>query len=222
MLLFFITFGALAGIFVLIQDTLPGTKLHKGLLYGFLFGVLWFIGMFEPGISPLWLSFFSGLADGLPILLLGILLGVFTATDTGTNLEQRAANPMLSIVIVALLYTIGRYFSYAILHIDSAYSTLPFATLFWTVGMGLWVGGMVQLLKQGVRGNSPLKRALMFGGIIYGTDWLLYHLFMILFFDISLADLVLRAGTDAIFVAVGVFILERFAHPSKIGATAQP
>lgn len=222
MLLFFITFGALAGVFVLIQDTLPGTKLSKGSRYGLLFGGLWFIGMFEPGISPLWLSFFSGLADGLPILLLGILLGVLTATDTDNNLEQRAANPLLSIVTVALLYTIGRYFSYAIIHIDSAYSTLPIATLFWTVGMGLWVGGMYQLLKQGVKGNSPLKRALMFGGIVYGTDWLLYHLFMILFFDISLADLVLRAGTDAIFVAVGVFIFERFAHLSKIGATAQP
>jgi hypothetical protein len=45
---------------------------------------------------------------------------------------------------------------------------------------------------------------------------------MILFFEISLADLVLRAGTDAIFVAVGVFILERFSHLLKIGATAQP
>ena len=220
-LLFFITFGALAGIFVLIQDTLPGTKLYKGLLYGLLFGGLWFIGMFEPGISPLWLSFFSGLADGLPILLLGILLGVFTATDTNNHLEQRAANPMPSIVTVALLYTIGRYFSYAIIHIDSAYSSLPIATLFWTVGMGLWVGVMYPLLKQGVKGNSPLKRALMFGGIIYGTDWLLYHLFMILFFDISLADLVLRAGTDALFVAAGVFIFERFVPLSKIGATAQ-
>jgi hypothetical protein len=221
-LLFFITFGALAGIFVLIQETLPGTKLYKGLRYGLLFGGLWFIGMFEPGLSPLWLSFVSGLADGLPILLLGILLGVLTATDTGHNLEQRAANPMLSIVTVTLLYTIGRYFSYAIIHIDSAYTTLPFATLFWTVGMGLWVGVMVQLLKQGVKGNSPLKRALIFGGIIYGTDWLLYHLFMILFFEMSLVDLVLRAGTDAIFVTIGVFIIERFAHLSKIGATAQP
>jgi hypothetical protein len=220
-LLFFITFGALAGIFVLIQDTLPGTKFHKGLLYGLSFGGLWFIGMFEPGLSPLWLSFFSGLADGLPILLLGILLGVFTATDTGHNLEQRAAKPMLSIFAVALLYIIGRYFSYAIIHIDSAYSSLPFATFFWTVGMGLWVGVMVQLLKQGVKGNSPLKRALMFGGLIYGTDWLLYNLFMLLFFEISLADLVLRTGTDAIFVSAGVFIFERFVHLSKMDATAQ-
>lgn len=62
----------------------------------------------------------------------------------------------------------------------------------------------------------------MFAGIIYGTDWLLYHLFMILFFEISLADLVLRAGTDAIFVAICVFIFERFVRLSKIGATAQP
>lgn len=88
--------------------------------------------------------------------------------------------------------------------------------------MGLWVGVMYQLLQPGVKGNSPPKRALMSGGLIFGTDWLLYHLFMILFFDISLADLVLRAGTDAIFVGVGVFIFERFAHPSKTGATAQP
>jgi hypothetical protein len=222
MLLFFITFGALAVVFVLIEDALPGTGLHRGLLYGLSFGGLWFIGMFEPGTSPLWLSLFSGLADGLPILLLGVLLGVFTATDTGSSLEQRAANPMLPIVTVALLYTIGRYVAYTIIRIDSAYSTMPFATFFWTVGMGLWVGGMYQLLKQGLKGTSPLKRALMFGGAIYGTDWLLYHLFMILFFDVSVADLVLRAGTDAIFVAVGVFIFERFAHPSEIGATAQP
>lgn len=157
MLLFFITFGALAGIFVQIQDTLPGTKIYKGLRYGLLFAGLWFIGMFEPGISPLWLSFFSGLADGFPILLLGILLGVLTATDYDLNLEHRTTKPMLSIAVVALFYTLGRYFSYTIIHIDSAYSTLPFATFFWTLVMGLWVGVMYQLLRQGIKGNSPLK-----------------------------------------------------------------
>lgn len=51
MVLFFITFWALALVFVFIQDKLPGKKLLKGLRYGASFVVLWLIGMFEMSIA---------------------------------------------------------------------------------------------------------------------------------------------------------------------------
>jgi len=219
-IMFLITFGVLAVIFVLIQDNLQGTKIFKGFIYGLSFGCLWFIGMIEASLilgTPLKNELFTGMADGLPIILMGLLLGVFTGTDTAkNNIKKRSNENIISIFVITIFYVVGRYSSYTIIHIDSAYSTKPCATFLWTVGIGLWVGVMYWLLKQGLKGYSPIKRALMFGGLIYGTDWLLYNFFIPLFFETSLVDLLLRAGIDIVFVIVGVFMFEKFVHTSKL------
>ena len=71
-------------VYIIIQNNLSYKKNVKGLLYGLSFGVLYLIGMFESSLlsntSPL-NEFIMGLADFIPILLLGILLGIFTRTD---------------------------------------------------------------------------------------------------------------------------------------------
>ena len=46
-----VSYFFLALIFVRIQKDIPGTKIQKGLLYGILFGILWFYGMIEGHIE---------------------------------------------------------------------------------------------------------------------------------------------------------------------------
>ena len=98
-ILFFITFWALALVFTFIQDKLPGRKLLKGLRYGISFGVLWLIGMFEMSIafgSPLKYEFFSGLLDCLSLILFGLLLGRFIATDSNRDVNEKSKIGLLA------------------------------------------------------------------------------------------------------------------------------
>lgn len=213
------TFGLMAIIFVVIQERLPQEKLAKGILYGVSFGGLWFLGMLEGCLvlgSPLSEELFMGAADAIPIFLMCTLLGIFATTDTGSP-AKRVSIGAMSIPVIAICYLLGRYLAYAILHIDSACPTKPFATFLWTLSMGLWVGLIYWLLERGVRGDTPLKRALWFGLLAYGTDWLLFTFFLPILFEMSLVDLFLRASVDVLFVTAGVFFLENKRQSGNVG-----
>ena len=61
-----------------------------------------------------------------------------------------------------------------------------------------------------LEGDSPLKRALMFGLLIFGTNWWFFNQFELLLMEISWADPVLRVVVDVVMVALGVFVVEKF------------
>jgi hypothetical protein len=109
--------------------------------------------------------------------------------------------------VIPGLYVLVRYFSYGILRIDSTYTARPLATLVWTAGMGCWVGVMYVLAGRYTGDRSPLARAAVFGGLLFGVNWLVFNLFALLFIKISVMDLVLRSVFDALAVAVGVYVL---------------
>ena len=147
-------------------------------------------------------EFLTGLGDFFPILLMGILLGIFAA-HSDTTQEKRTHG--LSILIVAFFYLAGRYFSYAFLHINSAYRSEPLGTFAWTLCMGLWVGAIYWMLQPGVKGKSVLSRSLYFILVIYGPNWIMNHLFMLTVYEVS-ADLIVRVIADLVFAALGVFV----------------
>ncbi|MBW9153486.1 hypothetical protein [Clostridium estertheticum] len=205
-----IDFGIMATVFVYIQDKLPNKKWVKGFLYGISFGGLFFVGMFE-GIllwnDTLFNSFLMGLVDFIPILLMGTLLGVFTGTNVFKN--KRGQN-MMSVFVIALCFIIGRYFSYTILHITSAYNIKPLGTFIWTLCQGLWVGIIYFILQSGIKGKSVISQSLFFGVVILGLNWLMYHFFIAIIVEVSVISIFIRVGMDLLFIMLGVFVYKKF------------
>jgi hypothetical protein len=200
-----LAFGLFAGIFLLIEVRLPGKGLQKGFYYGLSFGAMYQIGMFECSLllhTKVINEFLTGLSDFFPILLMGVLLGIFTAHSNTINKKRKHG---LSILIVAFFYLAGRYFSYAILHINSAYRSEPLGTFVWTLCMGLWVGTIFWMLQPGGKGKSVLSWSLYFILVIYGPNWIMNHLFMLTVYEVS-ADLIVRVIADLVFAALGVIV----------------
>ncbi len=206
------TFGAIAAVFVLIQKNLPGKKLSKGLLYGVSFAGLWLIGFIE--MCAAWGTSFTTevlnwLPDGIPIILMSLLLGIYTATDSDPATGNKMRGKVTPVLIIAAFYFVGRYFAYWVVHTNAGPD--PFVTFLWTLAMAVWMGIMYAALGSGSRGQTPTTRALWFGGVVIGINWLIFYLFMLVFFEWPVLDLIIRPGLDVLFVILGVYVCEKLA-----------
>lgn len=74
---------------------------------------------------------------------------------------------------------------------------------------------MYGLLRSAVNNYSSVKKALIFGGLIFGIDWLLFNFFAILFVSISPWELLLQAGTDILLMIIGIFVYEKFVVKTR-------
>ena len=203
-----LAFGILASVFILIEGNLPGKKWFKGFLYGLSFGGLYLLGMFESVLlfnSSVLNEFLMGLGDFIPILLMGVLLGIFTGTDETQN---KKLQNVFSVFVIAIFYIIGRYFAYSILHIQSAYISNPLGTFIWTLCQGLWVGTIYFILHPSIKRKSNISQGLYFGIVIFGSNWLMNHLFIAAIAELS-PDLFIRVGTDILFIIIGVYAYKK-------------
>lgn len=203
-----LAFGVLAAVFLLIQSRLPGTGIKRGLLYGLCFGGLYQIGMFESVLllkSSVQSELLMGLGDSIPILLAGFLLGAFSGPATPNSERKHRVFP---VCVIAVFYLMGRYLAYSVFHIQSAYLEEPAGTFLWTLGMGLWIGVIYTILRPGVRGKTAFTQGLFFGAVIFGSNWLVNHLFIAAVSAWS-PDLLIRAGTDIVFVSMGAFVCRK-------------
>ncbi len=210
-----IYYALLGCTFVLIADKLQGSRVVKGLKYGIFFCILTFIVYLEPLPSTATFSITNMswmLADGIPYAVLGAILGLFLANNS-INVEKndgKGSNKIL-ILIIPVVFLIGRLISYNVFHIYSAYSTLPVNTLSWVFGLGLGIGILYYLLlRPAFRGNSPLYKALFFG-LIFGIYLFLFNFAYALIVNLELAtyiDFFIRTGMDVLFASIGVFIYE--------------
>lgn len=211
----FITYALLGIVFAYIQNNLPGKKIEKGLRYGISFGGLWFLGILGMSLifnSPIETELAVGGVDCFTLVLLGLLLGKFMASDNKCNAIEKDREGIGPIFTIGLMYVIGRYLAYVIFDFDIgvAYTTRLLDTLLWTSGIGLWMGLAYSLLKQSLNNYSPAKKAILFGGIILGIDWVLFNLFALLLVDESPIELLLMAGSDILLVIAGVLFFETF------------
>lgn len=202
----------MAIIFVWIEQGLPGNRWLEGLTYGLCIGGLYLIGMYEgililndTVINATWV----GLCDGLPIVFMGVLAGIFTGTP---GVQGRYRRRLYQVPIISMLYVGGRYFSYGVLHIHSAYVAMPLGTFVWTLCQGAWIGVLYVLLRPGIKRVAPITKALFFGTVIFGLNWLMYHFFIPMMFETSIADILIRVGVDSLSVTIGAYICERRAH----------
>lgn len=207
-----VTFGLLAVIFVLIQDSLPGNKISKGMRYGFSFAILWMIGFTE---GTLWYGtslkhdLLHGLADAVAILLMCFLLSLYAAKDSKKMDERKNEASILAILVIALFYIIGRYLGYFVLNIDSTINIKPIANFIWIIAIGGWIGYMFSYFRT-IREKDKISLTVWFGAIIFGIDWFLFYTFAPMIQKVSIYDNFMRPVIDIVFVIFGVFVYEKY------------
>lgn len=198
--------------FLAIQKELPGKKERKGVLFGVALGGMYFVGMIEAYVVypvPFLGEIYTGLVDGVAIVAMCFLLGRHLAGVAPD--AQKQPPPAYAIAAsVVISYVLVRYFAYAAIGIESAYSSGSLATLLWTTGMGCWIGVIYLLVGIHISKEDTLKQALAFGAFVFGMNWLIFNLFVLLFIKIPVADLLYRSIADAIAVTVGVYAPSAF------------
>jgi len=208
-----LAFGMLAFVFVLIQNSLYGKKWMKGLVYGLSFGGLYFIGMFEAVLllnSSVLSEFLMGMTDCISFVISGVMLGIFCGTDSMQSCKKRNISVTL---IVGFFYIVGRYLAYTVVNIQSANSINPLGTFFWTTSLGLWIGNIYFMLQSGAKGKSIILQSLFFGIIIFGSNWLINHIFMYIVIEFTY-DLLIRSGIDIVFIIMGVYTCRKLFNKS--------
>ncbi len=130
-------FGVLSYIFVLIQGRLPGSRMVKGVSFGLFFCLIAFMLYFEPlpTTSPFLINMAWMLGDGLPLILLGILIGLFLTKKTGitegnkNRPETNSTRSLFLVLVIPAVFLVGRSFEYLVLNITSSFPSLPLQTL---------------------------------------------------------------------------------------------
>jgi hypothetical protein len=206
-------FGVLAILFTLIQKNLSGTKMMKGLRFGIAFAVLCFFAIFEMCLvfnSSVLDELYTSTTDGVSILLLGLLLGTLACTDS-TYTGSRMKLSQKSLIVIPLIFLVGRYLGYVVINIMSAYSEKPVGTFFWTLAVGCWIAVMYWLLKE-KRERSARVQAVRFGVVIFGSYWLIYNAFVLLFLKLSILNVFLRVIIDVVSVTVGIWVANKLSQ----------
>jgi hypothetical protein len=67
---------------------------------------------------------------------------------------------------------------------------------------------MYQLLRETRNDIPAIMRAIRFGVLVFGSFWLIYILFMLVYVQVSVLDLFVRFIIDAVFVTVGIWLVE--------------
>ncbi|MCK5312635.1 MAG: hypothetical protein KAJ62_11025 [Desulfobacteraceae bacterium] len=205
------TFGIIGLIFIKIQKNLWGSKIRKGMVFGIAMSGVWIIGMTEAHVLfslSLFGEIYTGFADSCGILVMCLLLGKHFADDTPTK-KIKPKTRYISILIIAAIYLLVRYFSYSILNIESAYITNPFGTFIWTAAMGTWIGIMYAVMDMNIYQKIPFKHALLFGGLIFGLQWIIFNLFALLFVVVPVSDLLFRSVFDILAIILGVYFYRK-------------
>jgi hypothetical protein len=212
-----IWFGTIAIVFTLIQNNLPGTKVTKGWRYGIAFAGLCLLAIIEVSLvfeSPLIKELRVSATDSVSILLLGLVLGKFTATD-GQHPPKQIEDGKIAFIVIPLVFLIGRYFGHVFLHTRSAYLEKPMATFLWTLGLGGWLSVMYRLLKE-YREASAIVHAVRFGGLVFGSFWLIHNSFALIFMKLSGLEVLKRVLIDSFFLSVSIGLVHRLSQKKPV------
>ena len=210
---FAVIFGYLAWMYLRSRRELGRSGLRTGQRFFAPIAAIAFLGVLESAFvfpTPFRPEIITAVADAVPFVLLGALLScVARSAINGESRAEERRTSWQSMLWIALFFVGGRYLvSYPMLHIVSGYLTRPVGTLIWTVGCGLGMGAFYWLAGSGFSSATPLGKAVRVG-LTLGVFWLMFALFLALISAVSIADLAIRAGADAAYLAAGVYGFER-------------
>jgi len=212
---FIIWFSILSLIVLYSEKWLSGSKLIKGIKYGIAFGVMMFVAACETNTiygTPLIDDIRIAVADSIAFIIFGVLAGKTFGTDSPNKQQAWTKTNLFPILTITIFYTIGRYFAYSILRIESGYTERPILTFIWTLCMGLSFGIMYLLMGKNINDNA-IKKAIIFGLLIVGPIALFGNLFFPFEYQSSFAVMITdyivgRSIVDMVFIILGVFLGE--------------
>lgn len=222
----FVVYLVISYSYVFIEAGLPWGRTLRGLAFALCFGSIWMAYLFEPVPmgegAPLLELVAYPLADGVSVIILGLLLGRFVSSDKG---DKKKVDPSGwgIVLLLPLVMLATRLFEYNVLGIYSSYEERTLDTVMWVAATALIIGIAYFVLRRGVPSTDPLGRSLAFGLVFYGFPALLVNFFVALALVIDWTDMALRLSLDIAAVITAIYAYEVLigrkgkAHPRNDG-----
>lgn len=208
MIYIFILYLVLALVFLYISK-FSKNRFRSGLNFGIALGGLWMIAFFESWSifgSPFIADLIMGLNDSVPVLLIGLILGLWISKKEERKIKEKNSF-YTSLWIFPLMYTIGRYIMYILIKIESGYLERWWQTLLWTISMGIWIALTYYWIP--LKGKKLKEKIILFGLLIFGFNWVLYNLFVPVVLQSDIVDFLIRSLGDVFFVSLSVLFIEK-------------
>ena len=212
-----------AVLFNVVQQRWPGRGDFKGLAFGTSFGVVWsfgFLGGWAFLGTSLRAELLNGVVDLIPLAIAGWLIGLAVGRDVPPS-RQRMPKPWLAVLLVACGFVAVHALGATLLNgrfgpasnlLFVPTKPLQFALL---AGLGLWVGGMYVVLRDGPAVETTWARVAIFAFGVFGFSWTWFHLFIVIIDLAGFLHVGLLAGlVGATGVFVGALLYERLAQAS--------
>jgi hypothetical protein len=222
--LYFVVLCSQAGLAELVAGSRSSrSKLETGIRFGLAFGLIYFVGMFEPQPGTPYtgdfanLQFWVGLGDMLAILFSCLVIS-FIVSSKKEDKSSKAAFPwqkrIISILSIAVIFFTERLFSYSTGITISDFATTPIPIYIWTIAFGLSIGIIVDILRPyfGVEGSifSPKLSVLTIG-----LNWIWFNSFIGLISKGMILSMLSRSMVDTIAIYVAVVLVTAYFQVEK-------
>jgi hypothetical protein len=210
----------MALIFRPVQERWPGSGILKGLAFGTWFGGVWSFGFLTGWAflgTTLRAELLNSIVDLIPLAVAGWLIGIAIGHDVLRS-ECGKTRPWLATLLVAfgfvVVHTLGAALFADLVGPASRLLLVPASPLQFALlaGLGVWVGGMYVILREGLPFESTWARTAFFAFGVFGYCWTWFHLFFVIEIAGVLSAVLLVGFAGALGVFVGSLAYEWFAR----------
>ncbi len=193
--------------FLLIEGGLYGNRYVKGFTYGFSFFLIYMAGFFEfyhffhGDLSQ---AILAGFADGTPLLITGLLLGIFIGTDTRVRI-LRPAKYLTALLFIPALFLIGRIVFYTTVYISPL--IYQSRSMVFIVLYGAAIGISYYFLTQGIKARNYFAIPFYYALILLPIS-LSGNTFVCLRYRFPFSDMAILTAIDMIAVIIGGLLAE--------------
>lgn len=199
------------------------SNLHTGIRLGLSFALIYLFGMQEVfvesspfttyGAAFIKYQFFMGAGDAIPVLVLCIVIGLFTAKHDTKELIPQSINMregLLAVGIIAISFLIERTAGYETGIIQSNCDIYIVPCYIWTALFGMVLGYVYTILYPVLSGEREWIHVPVRFVLIIGVNWIIFNSFMGLIMKDTMSGMLLRSGLDAIALFIASSIIGKF------------
>ncbi|MDJ0691062.1 MAG: hypothetical protein QNJ41_21460 [Xenococcaceae cyanobacterium MO_188.B32] len=218
-------------IFKVIEKNLPGSKIQKGLLYGAVLGAIWYVGLIEVSIhfyAPLDFEAISAFGDVIPMLIFGLLCGLFLGTDNIKEPEIQQENSKWRIINFLSLFIfifpglvfrslLGLVFTEP-KSVAAMMLLIPFSIsqYIYTIVVFLTIGILYYFIAPAIPGDSILKKNTYFSFAVFGVHWLVFQGFFLVFYSGVFTYGISLTLIDSVAIFLSANIYSRLIKNSRV------
>ncbi len=231
-ILYFISYTfTFSYIFKVIEKNLPGSKIQKGLLYGAVLGAIWYVGLIEVSIhfyAPLDFEAISAFGDVIPMLIFGLLCGLFLGTDNIKEPEIQQENSKWRIINFLSLFIfifpglvfrslLGLVFTEP-KSVAAMMLLIPFSIsqYIYTIVVFLTIGILYYFIAPAIPGDSILKKNAYFSFGVFGVHWLFFQGFFLIFYSGVFTYVIALTLIDSVAIFLSANIYSRLIKNSRV------